>query len=62
MSTPLLNHLFLEDINLVELHEDLRHSRDEVGVLDADEALDTAQQRLLVLLARDELMTKSIKV
>ena len=47
---PLLDDLLLEDVRLVELHEDLGNGGDEVGMVDADEAFNAAQQRLLMLL------------
>ena len=62
MGAPLLHNLLLEHIDLVERHEDLGYGRYEVRAVEARETLDTAEERLLVLLARDELMTKSIKV
>ena len=57
-----LDDVLVEDIGLVERHEDLGYGRYEVRAVEARETLDTAEERLLVLLARDELMTKSMKV
>ena len=62
MGAPSLNDVLVEDISLVERHEDLGYGRYEVRTVKARETLDTAEERLLVFLARDELMTKSIKV
>ena len=62
MGTPLLHDVLLQDVGLVERHEDLRHGRNEVRAVEAGKTLDTAKKRLLVLLAGDELMTKSMKI
>ena len=62
VGAPSLNDVLVEDIGLVKRHEDLGYGRYEVWAVEARETLDAAEERLLVLLARDELMTKSIKI
>ncbi len=55
VSTPLLDNFLLEDIGLVEAHEDLGDGRNELGMGVANKALDATKERLLVLLRRDKL-------
>ena len=62
MGAPSLDDVLVENISLVKRHEDLGYGRYEVRAIEARETLDAAEERLLVLLARDELMTKSIKI
>lgn len=60
MRAPLRQDLFLEYVGLVECHQDFGNLRDQCRVLLADESLDTAQQRLLVLLRRSELSVVTV--
>jgi hypothetical protein len=53
---PLDDHFFLEHINLVKCHKDLRDCRDEVRVIDSDEAFEAAEKGLLVFLRSHNLM------
>ena len=62
VGAPSLDDILVENISLVERHEDLGYGRYEVGTVEARETLDTAEERLLVLLAGDELMTESMKI
>lgn len=50
VGTPLLDYFLLENIDLVEGHQDFGDEGDKVGVGDACETLDTSEEGLLVLL------------
>lgn len=56
MRSPLRDDLLLENVGLVERHEDLGDVRfDELRVRLSDETFDTTEERLLMLLRRREL-------
>lgn len=50
VGTPLFDDLLLQNINLVELHQNLGDLGDEVRVFHPKETFETAQQGLLVFL------------
>jgi len=55
VGSPLGNHFLIQNIILIERHEDLRDSRDQLGVSQSHQSLDTSQQSFLVPLAGDHL-------
>ena len=61
VSPPLRDNVLLQDIVLVQRHEDFRNSRDQVGIRQPDQPLDASQQRFLMLLRGDHLY-KAISV
>ena len=55
MGSPLGNHFLVQNIILIERHEDLWNSRNQLGVSQSHQSLDTSQKSFLVLLAGDHL-------
>lgn len=60
MGTPLLDHFLLENIDLVEGHQDFGNEGDEVRVSDTRKTLNTSKEGLLVLLRGDHLEERRI--
>jgi len=48
VGSPLFDNPLVQNINLVELHENLGNEGDQIGVILPKETLETAQQSLLV--------------
>jgi hypothetical protein len=52
VGAPVLDKLLLNQVDLIECHQDLRYGGHEIRVDDSDEALNAAEEGLLMLLAR----------
>ena len=55
MGAPLGDDFFIQDIDLVEFHQDLRHFRGLVRVGETEETLNTSEESLLVFFGVDHL-------
>lgn len=53
MSTPLSDYFLLENVGLIESHENFGHGRKEVRMRESNEPLNAAEQSFLMLLGGD---------